>query len=165
MAGALGMKVIYFNRHRDEEFEEEYDVAYHTLDQLLNMADVVSLSVPLTPETKHMIGERELKLMKPTALLINTARGAVVDEKSLITALKERWIAGAGLDVFEDESRIPSELYELPNTVLTPHTASATVEARLAMARIVTDNMNDALEGRQPSCLINTDVWKVNAQN
>ena len=165
MAGALGMKIIYFNRHRDEEFEEEYDVAYHTLDQLLNMADVVSLSVPLTPETKHMIGERELKLMKSTALLINTARGAVVDEKALIVALKERWIAGAGLDVFEDESSIPSELCELPNTVMTPHTASATVEARLAMARIVTDNMNDALEGRQPSCLINTDVWKVNAQN
>lgn len=165
MAGAMGMKVIYFNRHRDDEFEEEYDVAYHTLDHLLEYSDVVSLSIPLTPETKHMIGERELKLMKPTALLINTARGAVVDEKSLIVALKERWIAGAGLDVFEDESSIPTELYELPNTVLTPHTASATVEARLAMARIVMDNMNDALEGRQPACLINVDVWKANAQN
>ena len=165
MAGALGMKVIYFNRHRDEEFEEEYDVAFHSLEQLLDMSDVVSLSVPLTPETKHMIGERELKLMKPTAILINTARGAIVDEGALITALKERWIAGAGLDVFEDEASIPAELRELPNTVLTPHTASATVEARLAMARIVTDNMNDALEGRQPSCLINIDVWKENAQN
>lgn len=165
MASALGMKVIYFNRHRDDEFEEEYGVAYHTLDQLLDMSDVVSLSVPLNSETKHMIGERELKLMKPTALLINTARGAVVDEKALISALKEKWIAGAGLDVFEDESKIPEELYELPNTVLTPHTASATVEARLAMARIVTDNLNDALEGRRPSCLINTDVWKENGEN
>ena len=165
MAGALGMKVIYFNRHRDEEFEEEYSVVYHTLDQLLELADVVSLSVPLTEETRHMIGERELKLMKPTALLINTARGAVVDEKALIIALKERWIAGAGLDVFEDESKIPNEFYDLPNTVLTPHTASATVEARLAMARIVTDNMNDTLEGRQPKCLINIDVWKVNEKN
>jgi glyoxylate reductase len=160
MASALGMKVIYFNRHRDEEFEAEYEVVYHTQDQLLEMADVVSLSVPLTPETKHLIGERELKLMKPTALLINTARGAVVDEKALIVALKEGWIAGAGLDVFEDESCIPADLRDLPNTVLTPHTASATVEARLAMARIVTDNMNDALEGRQPACLINNDVWK-----
>jgi lactate dehydrogenase-like 2-hydroxyacid dehydrogenase len=80
------------------------------------------------------------------------------DEK-LITALKEKWIAGAGLDVFEDESSIPMELRELPNTVLTPHTASATVEARLAMARIVTDNMNELW--RQPSCLINIDVWKM----
>lgn len=165
MAGALGMKVIYFNRHRDEEFEEEYGVVYHSLDQLLDLSDVVSMSIPLTPDTKHMIGERELKLMKPTALLINTARGAVVDEKALITALKEKWIAGAGLDVFEDESCIPMELRELPNTVLTPHTASATVEARLAMARIVTDNMNDALEGRQPSCLINIDAWKEDEKN
>lgn len=165
MAGALGMKVIYYNRHRDDEFEEEYGVVFHSLDQLLEKSDVVSLSVPLTPETKHMIGERELKLMKQTALLINTARGAVVDEKVLIEALKEKWIAGAGLDVFEDESNIPMALRELPNTILTPHTASATVEARLAMARIVTDNMNDALEGRKPSCLINTDTWKENETN
>ena len=165
MAGALGMKIIYYNRHRDEEFEEEYGVVYHSLDQLLEMSDVVSLSVPLTSETKHMIGERELKLMKPTALLINTARGAVVDEKVLIEALKEKWIAGAGLDVFEDESNIPMALRELPNTILTPHTASATVEARLAMARIVTDNMNDALEGRKPSCLINSEIWKENETN
>jgi len=160
MAGALGMKVIYYNRHRDEEFEEEYRVVYHTLDQLLELADVVSLSVPLTDETRHMIGERELRLMKPTALLINTARGAVVDERSLITALKEKWITGAGLDVYEDEANIPLELRSLPNTILTPHTASATVEARLAMARIVIDNMNDVLEGRRPSCLINGEVWK-----
>ncbi|MFZ3068829.1 MAG: D-glycerate dehydrogenase [Microgenomates group bacterium] len=165
MAGALGMKIIYFNRHRDEEFEEEYSVVYHTLDQLLELADVVSLSVPLTEETKHMIGERELRLMKPTALLINTSRGPIVDQAALITALKERQIAGAGLDVFEDESKIPPELYELPSTVLTPHTASATVEARVAMARIVTDSMNDILEGRQPKCLVNIDVWKVNGKN
>lgn len=160
MASALGMKVIYFNRHRDEEFEEEYGVAYHTLDQLLEQSDVVSLSVPLTDETKHMIGEKELGKMKRTALLINTARGAVVDEKALIKALKSGVIAGAGLDVFENEANIPTELIELPNTVLTPHTASATVEARLAMARIVTDNMNDALEGRKPTALINVDTWK-----
>jgi len=160
MASALGMKIIYHNRHRDEEFEEEYGVSYHTLDQLLEQADVISLSVPLTEETRHMIGERELKLMKPTSLLINTARGAVVDEKMLIEALKNGWIAGAGLDVFEDEANIPEELRLLPNTVLTPHTASATVEARLAMARIVVDNMEDGLDGRQPTCLINTEVWK-----
>lgn len=162
MASALGMKVIYNNRHRDEEFEEEYSVVYHSLDQLLELSDVVSLSVPLTPETTHMIGERELKLMKQSALLINTARGAVVDEKALIVALKEKWIAGAGLDVFEDEAKIPSELKDLPNTVLTPHIASATVEARIAMARIVIDNLNDGLEGRKPSCLINNEVWKEN---
>ncbi len=160
MASALGMKIIYYNRHRDEEFEEEYGVTYHTLDQLLEQADVVSLSVPLTEETRHMIGERELKMMKPTAVLINTARGAVVHQEALIEALKEKWIAGAGLDVFEDESSIPESLRSLPNTVLTPHIASSTVEARLAMARIVVENMNAGLEGRQPTCLVNTDVWK-----
>jgi len=160
MAKALGMKVIYFNRHRDEEFEEEYDVAYHTLEQLLEQSDVVSLSVPLTSETKHMIDKKELKLMKKSAILINTARGGVVNQEVLIEALKEGWIAGAGLDVFEDESNIPQELRGLSNTVLTPHIASATVESRLAMARIVMDNMSDVLEGRRPSCLINNEVWK-----
>lgn len=160
MANALGMKVIYYNRHRDEEFEEEYSVVFHTLDQLLEKADVVSLSVPLTTETRHMIGERELKLMKPTAILINTARGPIVDEVALIKALKEKWIAGAGLDVFEDESLVPEGLRNLPNTALTPHIASATVEARVAMARMVVDNITDALEDRHPSCLVNPDVWK-----
>ena len=162
MATALGMKVIYFNRHRDEEFEEEYEVAYHVLDQLLEKSDAVSLSIPLTEETKHLIGERELKLMKPTAILINTARGSIVDQKALVRALKEKWIAGAGLDVFEDESKVPEELRTLSNTVLTPHTASATFEARVAMARIVVENMMDAIEGRQPSCLVNFGVWKDN---
>lgn len=160
MASALGMKVIYYNRHRDDEFEEEYGVTYHTFDQLLEKADVVSLSVPLTPETRHLIDERELKLMKSTALLINTARGPIVNQKTLIKALKEKWIAGAGLDVFEDETLVPEELRSLPNTVLTPHTASATIEARSAMARIVVDNIADAIENRQPSCLVNPDVWK-----
>src|SRR3989339_1135378 len=153
MAIAMGMRVIYFNRHRDEEFEEEYGVAYHALRQLLEQSDVVSLSVPLTEETKHLIGETELKKMKKTAILINTARGPVVDEKALIKSLKERWIAGAGLDVYEDESSVPEELRNLPNTVLTPHIASATIEARLAMARLVVENMMDALAGRQPECL------------
>ena len=160
MAGALGMKVIYFNRHRDEEFEEEYGVVYHSLDHLLELSDVVSLSVPLTDETKHMMDEREFKLMKKTAVLINTARGGVVNQKSLIKALQEKWIAGAGLDVFEDETQVPEELWKLPNTILTPHIASATVEARIAMAKIVVDNMDDAISDRQPSCLINPDVWQ-----
>jgi len=160
MSSALGMKVIYFNRHRDEEFEEEYSIAHHTFDQLLEQADVVSLSVPLTNETRHMVGERELKLMKPTALLINTARGPIVDQNVLIKALKEKWIAGAGLDVFEDEVHVPEELRALSNTILTPHTASATIEARMAMAKIVVENIADAIEGRQPSCLVNPDVWQ-----
>lgn len=160
MAVALGMKVIYFNRHRDDEFEEEYGVAYHTLDTLLGLADAVSLSVPLTKETHHLIGEKELKMMKPTAVLINTSRGPVIDQKALIKALKEKKIAGAGLDVYEDESGVPEELRKLNNTVLTPHTASATIEARMAMAKLVVENMMDALAGREPECLINQTVWQ-----
>ncbi len=160
MARSLGMRVVYFNRRRDEEFEEEYGVVYHSLEQLLEQSDVVSLSVPLTEETKHMIGAKQLRMMKKTAVLINTARGAVVDQTALIEALKEKEIAGAGLDVYEDESAIPKELIDLENTVLTPHTASATVEARLAMARILVDNVGDALGGRKPTCLVNSDVWK-----
>jgi len=159
MASALGMKVIYFNRHRDEEFEEEYGVAYHTLDQLLDQSDVVSLSVPLTDETRHMIDEEQLKRMKKTAILINTARGPVVNEQALIRALSEKWSAGVGLDVYENEESVPEVLRTLPNTVLTPHTASATIEARMAMARLVVENMMDAMAGRQPSCLVNVDVW------
>jgi len=160
MSIALGMKVIYFNRHRDEEFEEEYGVVYHTLEQLLEQSDVVSLSVPLTEETRHMIGETQLKLMKKTAILINTARGPIVDEAALIKSLNEKWIAGAGLDVFEDESGVPEALRSLPNTVLTPHIASATIEARMAMARLVVENLMDALAGRQPACLVNVSVWE-----
>jgi len=160
MSIALGMKVIYFNRHRDEEFEEEYGVVYHTLEQLLEQSDVVSLSVPLTEETRHMIGETQLKLMKKTAILINTARGPIVDEEALIKSLNEKWIAGAGLDVFEDESGVPEALRSLPNTVLTPHIASATIEARMAMARLVVENLMDALAGRQPACLVNVSVWE-----
>jgi len=160
MAIALGMKVIYFNRHRDDEFEEEYGVVYHTLEQLLEQSDVVSLSVPLTEETKHMIGEDQLRKMKKTAVLINTARGPVVDEAALIKALEEKWIAGAGMDVFEDEKSVPEQLRTLPNTVLTPHIASATIEARMAMARLVVENIMDALAGRQPECLVNTIVWE-----
>jgi len=160
MAGALGMKVIYFNRHRDDEFEEEYGVTYHSLEQLLEQSDVVSLSVPLTDETRHMIGMDEFKKMKPTAILINTARGPVVDEKAMVRALKDREIAGVGIDVFEDEQRVPDELRALPNTVLTPHIASATIEARLAMARLVVENMIDAMAGRQPECLVNAVVWE-----
>lgn len=158
LAKGIGMKVIYFNRSRDEEFEEENDCVFHSLEKLLELADVVSISVSLNEETKHMIGKKEISLMKKSALLINTARGGIVDEKDLIDCLKNGVIAGAGLDVFEDEKNIPEDLLRMGKVVLTPHIASGTVEARQAMARVLVDNLRDALEGRQPSCLINTAV-------
>ena len=160
LSKALGMKVIYFNRHRDEEFEAETDSVHHSLDKLLELSDVVSISVALTEETKHMMGKKEFEMMKRSAIFINTARGGVVNENDLIEAIREKKIAGAGLDVFEDETKISEELKKMQNVVLTPHIASATVEARLAMARILIDNLTDALDGRQPMCLINSSVWK-----
>lgn len=157
LAKAVGMKVIYFNRTRDEEFEAENECVYHSLEKLLELSDVVSVSLALNAETKHIITKKEISLMKKSALFINTARGGVVNEADLIDCLKNKVIAGAGLDVFENEMEIPEELLKLKNVVLTPHTASATVEARLSMARVLVDNLKDALEGRQPSCLVNVE--------
>lgn len=158
LAKGLGMKVIYFNRSRNLEFEEETDCVYHSLEKLLELSDVVSLSLSLNEETKHLFTLKEFSLMKRSALFINTARGGLVVEKDLIKALKDGLIAGAGLDVFENEMNIPDELLVMSNVVLTPHTASATVEARDSMAKILVDNLRDALEGRQPSCLINAEI-------
>lgn len=158
LAKAVGMKVIYFNRTRDEEFESENECVFHSLEKLLELSDVVSISLALNAETKYIITKKEIELMKKTALLINTARGGIVKESDLIECLKNKVIAGAGLDVFENELDISEDLLKMKNVILTPHTASATVEARLSMARVLVDNLKDALEGRQPSCLVNTDI-------
>ncbi|MCP9456715.1 MAG: D-glycerate dehydrogenase [Nitrospira sp.] len=121
---------------------------HRPLDQLLAEADFVSLHVPLTASTRHLIGARELSLMKPTAILINTARGPVVDEKALVAALKAGVIAGAGLDVYEEEPAVHPELVALPNVVLLPHLGSATVETRIRMGRLCLDNIEAVLNGR-----------------
>lgn len=158
LANAVGMKVIYFNRTRNLEFEEEVGVVYHGLEKLLELSDVVSVSLALSVETKHFITLMEMSLMKKTALLINTARGSIVKETDLIEALEKGLIAGAGLDVFENELEIPKQLLRANNVVLTPHIASATVEARLAMARVLINNLRDVLDGQQPACLVNYSV-------
>lgn len=159
IAKAMGMRPIYFNRTRNLEFEEELDCNYHSLDKLISMSDVVSVSLSLNEETRNLIDYEIIKKMKRTALLINTARGQIVNQVDMIRALKERLIAGAGIDVFENEQNIPAELKIMDNVVLTPHIASATVEARNAMATVLVDNLVDALEGRSPSCLINKEVF------
>ncbi|MFX0067336.1 MAG: 2-hydroxyacid dehydrogenase [Candidatus Hermodarchaeota archaeon] len=135
------MTVIYNSRSMNRAIEKQYEFCYMPLNDLLQDADFVSLHVPYTSETHHLIGEEELELMKPSAFLINTARGKVVDEKALIKALQEGKIAGAGLDVYYDEPYIPKALKNLPNVVLTPHIGSATYRARDAMATIVADNI------------------------
>src|SRR5262249_24575909 len=126
--------------------------------QLLAESDFVSLHSPLTPETRHQIGARELKLMKKSAYLINTARGPIVDEAALIRALARRQIAGAGLDVFEHEPKVERALTKMPNVVLTPHLGSAVGELREEMAHVVVDNIFAILEGRTPPNCINPQV-------
>ena len=156
------MKVIYYDVYRNEKAEKELGVEYVDLETLLKTSDFVSLHVPLLKETYHMIGEKELKLMKPTAYLINTARGAVVDTDALVKAWKEGWIAGAALDVFEQEPLPPDHpLTKLDNVILAPHIASATIEARQRMAELAANNLVAVLKGEMPPALVNKEVLKV----
>ena len=158
-AHGFGMRVLYWGpRRKSEEIERESHLTYMELDRLLEESDFVSLHSPLKPETHHQIGARELALMKPTAFLINTARGRIVDEKALVKALAKGTIAGAGLDVFEHEPKVPRQLVKMPNVVLTPHLGSAIVEVREKMANIVVDNIFAVLEGRRPPNIVNPEV-------
>jgi len=161
-AKGFNMKVIYWSRRRKPDLEKELGLEYRELDDLLREADIVSINVALTKDTYHLMDERRLKLMKKTAILINTARGAVVDEKALYKALKEKWIAGAGLDVFEKEP-IPLDhpFLKLDNVVLTPHIGSASHETRSKMAEIAAKNLVLVLKGEKPLYLVNPEVEKI----
>ncbi len=144
----FGMKIIYFDINRNEEIERTLQAKYNSLDTLLERADFVSLHVPLNESTYHIIGSSKLKLMKKSAIIVNTARGGIIDEKALLEALKNKSIFGAGIDVFEGEKTPPKELLELENIIFTPHIASATVEAREKMAECVSENVIEVLMGR-----------------
>eukprot|EP00521_Asterionellopsis_glacialis_P011448 CAMPEP_0195302150 /NCGR_PEP_ID=MMETSP0707-20130614/30578_1 /TAXON_ID=33640 /ORGANISM="Asterionellopsis glacialis, Strain CCMP134" /LENGTH=340 /DNA_ID=CAMNT_0040365321 /DNA_START=160 /DNA_END=1182 /DNA_ORIENTATION=+ len=160
-AKGFKMKVLYNKHNRyDTEKEEALGVEYRDMDDLLRESDFISLHVPLTEETTHLIGERELQLMKPTAFLINTARGPVIDETALYKALSENWIAGAGLDVHDVEPTIPqtNPLLSLDNIVVAPHIGSATVDTRLAMAMRAATNVVAFLKGKQPPDLVNPEA-------
>jgi len=147
----FGMDILYYDVVRNAEIEKEFKAKKVSLSELLRQSDYVSVHVPLLPSTRHLLGAKELKMMKPTAYLINTSRGPVVDEQALVRALRAKTIAGAGLDVFEFEPSIAAGLAKLPNVVLTPHTASATYFARQQMAEIVTANVLDVLvRGQRP---------------
>ncbi len=161
-AKGFGMRILYYDSVRREELERELGAEFADLDRLLEESDYVSLHVPLTPETYHLIGEEQLRKMKPTAFLINTARGKVVDQKALYRALKEGWIAGAGLDVFEQEPIPPDDpLLKLDNVVLAPHAASASHETRSRMAEMVAENLIAFLNGKVPPNLVNKEVVEV----
>ncbi len=155
----FGMKVVYYNRRPNEVLEKQLGARRVDLDELLQVSDIISLHLPLTPETYHLIGEREFNLMKPNAIFINTARGKIVDEKALIKVLKERRIYGAGLDVFEFEPQISEELYELDNVVMLPHIGSATVEARTKMAELVVENLRAFFNGKIPPTVVNKELY------
>jgi len=156
MHDGFGIKIVYNDIKPNEKFEKEFGAAFMEKDELLKHADFVSLHVPLLPSTRHLIGERELTLMKKTAYIINTSRGPIIDEVALVKALAHGDIAGAGLDVYECEPMIAcnpkdmEQLRSLPNVVLTPHTASASIEARQAMSRAAAENILAFLDGKVP---------------
>ncbi|HKA76551.1 MAG TPA: D-glycerate dehydrogenase [Pseudolabrys sp.] len=159
-ARGFGMKVIYWGPRRKYDAERELGIEHVTLDRLLAEADFVSLHPPLNDETRHMISDKQFALMKPTAFIVNTARGAIIDEKALLRALKKKKIAGAALDVFEHEPNVPPAFKTLQNVVLTPHLGSAVMEVREQMANIVVDNIQALIDGRTPPNCVNPEVLK-----
>ena len=156
----FAMRIVYHDAVRaPESVERELGLEFVSKEQLLREADFVSLHVPLVETTLKLIGETQLKLMKKTAILVNTARGPVVDEAALAKALTEGWIAGAGLDVFEREPEVTPELLKLPSVVVAPHIGSASVDTRREMSMLAARNAVEALEGRRPFTLLNPAVW------
>ena len=149
LAEAFRMNVIYYNQHSEVPGYRKTD-----LPSLLQQSDFITLHTPLTPETRHLIGKQELAQMKKTAILINTARGAVIDEAALTESLMKREIAGAALDVFEYEPRITEQLYRLDNVVLTPHIGTGTIDARIAMGQEAIDNIRNFFAGT-PTNIVN----------
>jgi len=160
-AKGFDMKILFYDVIPRPEIEE-LGAKKVDLDTLLKESDFVTIHVPLMKETHHLINEQRLRLMKKTAYLVNNSRGPVVDEKALFKALKEGWIAGAGLDVFEQEpTPVDNPLLKLDNVVVAPHISSASLETRSRMAEMVAENMVAFFQGKQPPNLINPDVMKV----
>jgi glyoxylate reductase len=157
-ARGFGMRILYWGPRRKFDAERELGVEHVTLERLLTESDFVSLHPPLNAETRHMISDKQFTMMKPTAFIINTARGAVIDEKALVRALKKKQIAGAALDVFEHEPKLPPALRTMKNVVLTPHLGSAVMEVRDQMANIVVDNIQALIDGRLPPNCVNPQV-------
>ncbi len=155
----FNMRVLYADEVPNPKLEQEIGARKVRVEELLRESDFVSVHVPLLPSTKHLINAMSLRLMKKTAYLINTSRGPVIDEAALAEALKNGVIAGAGLDVFENEPLVHPELLKLDNVVLTPHTASATIETRSKMATMAAENLIAGLAGQKPPNLVNQEVW------
>lgn len=160
-AAGFKMRVLYTGHHRQpEEVEKRCRAEFVSMETLLAESDFISLHVPLTSETRHMIGEPQFNMMKKSAILINTARGPVVDEKALVKALKSGRIAGAGLDVYEREPEYEPELAEMDNVVMLPHIGTAAVETRTKMSVMVAEDAVAVLRGEKPAHLVNQEVWE-----
>src|SRR5579885_1597884 len=160
-ARGFDMKILYHDARRaPEAMERELGAEFAGKERVLRESDFISLHVPLLESTRHLIGEAELRMMKPSAILVNTARGPVVDEEALAKALKQRWIASAGLDVFEREPKVHPGLLELDNVVLAPHIGSAAVDSRRRMSGHAAENAIAAVEGRRPANLVNPELWR-----
>ena len=159
-AKAFDMKILYTGLRQNPKIEEELDAVYVDKETLLKEAAFVSLHMPLLPSTTHYIGEKELSMMKKTAVIVNTSRGPIIDEKALVRALKQGKIWGAGLDVFEQEPDIEPELLDMYNVVIVPHIASATMETRTNMGLIAATNIIKVLTGEKPDTCVNMEVLK-----
>jgi glyoxylate reductase len=158
-AVGFGMRLAYTDIQRlPEEAEREAQVEWRELNDLLAESDVVSVHTPLTPETRHLFNADAFRRMKPTAVLVNTARGPIVDEEALAEALRSGEIFAAGLDVYEREPAVPEALLDLDNVTLLPHLGSATIETRTAMGLLAVENLLAALSGRRPLCLLNPEA-------
>jgi lactate dehydrogenase-like 2-hydroxyacid dehydrogenase len=160
-ARGFSMNVLYYDvRRAPAEVERELGLEYADKERVLRESDFVSLHVPLSAATRHLIGAAEIAMMKPTAILVNSARGPVVDEAALAEALEKRRIAGAGLDVFEREPQVNPTLLKLENVVLAPHVGSATVDTRLKMCMMAVENAAAGVTGKRPPNLLNPEAWR-----
>jgi len=151
----FGMKILYFDKKRIPEFEKETGAKFSTLNQLLKKSDFISIHTPLTKETYHLIDKKEFEMMKDGAILINTARGEIINEKELVNALKSGKLFSAGLDVYEFEPKITKDLLKMKNVVLLPHIGSATFETRTKMAELAAKNIVNVLRGKKPITPVN----------
>ncbi|MCG3227646.1 MAG: D-glycerate dehydrogenase [Candidatus Heimdallarchaeota archaeon] len=158
-AKGFGMEVIYNSRAKFQDDERLLGIKFVSLKELLKKSDFVTLHTPYTEATHHLIGRKELELMKPSAYLINTARGQIINEEELIEGLQEGLIAGAGLDVYYAEPKFNKELAKLTNVILLPHIGSASLETRTNMAIIAAENLKNALFGNRPAHIINPEIY------
>jgi lactate dehydrogenase-like 2-hydroxyacid dehydrogenase len=156
----FNMRVLYSDEVANPTIEKEVGAKKVPFEQLMRESDFISVHVPLLPSTRHLFNDESFKLMKKSAYLVNTSRGPVIDEAALARALKNGVIAGAGLDVFEEEPKIHPDLVGLDNAVITPHIASATIETRTKMATMAAQNLVDGLSGKRPTNLLNPEVFK-----